>query len=186
MLCSFSGVHSVLLFFNCHIFHRHQWVCESARHLLSRNLSESGWIFQMYLSSWLWGAEWPVYRWDTHRYGERHTWIQIKCSTKPHTHIYIAFLLTFLPPSCPLLLSLPRYQRVWGGAQHLPVWHLHQHTLMSAGYTRKSHHFWDELEKNSTGFSLNTMKLFGNEATDVKLLSRSLNSMKDADTSWTG
>lgn len=42
-------------------------------------------------------------------------------SALTHTHKHI-----FSPSRSPLR-CLSRYQRVWGGAQHLSVWHLHQH-----------------------------------------------------------
>lgn len=50
-------------------------------------------------------------RTHTHTYRDRDA---ICSNTHTHSQIYHLF-------------SLPRYQRVWGGAEPMPVWHLHQH-----------------------------------------------------------
>lgn len=41
---------------------RYKWVCTGAWKMLTRHVSELGWLIQMYLSSWLHPAEWQMWR----------------------------------------------------------------------------------------------------------------------------
>lgn len=45
---------------------RYQRVPELSWNMFSWNLPEPWWDFQMHLPTRLWGAEWAVYRWETH------------------------------------------------------------------------------------------------------------------------